>query len=174
MVGDREGDGARWRMGGWWGYSEGLTLRKCSINKAINICCAKMLCKRALHNIWSVFTQHMLSDLMYKCWVGLDQHPVPIRTTYVVRNWFSLNICCAKRLIQTIGTTYWSTSPNISYHVLNVVQTHDVVPKCWSRWLEQPFAQHMLCQNVVQSGLHNIFTQHMLIGFWINMMLIAS
>ena len=38
-----------------------------SINKAINICCAKMLCKRALHNIWSVFTQHMLSGLRYKC-----------------------------------------------------------------------------------------------------------
>ena len=157
-------------------YSEGLTLRKCSINKTTNICCAKMLCKRALHNIWSVLTQHMLSDLVYKCWVGLDQHPVPIRTTYVVRNWFSLNICCVKMLLQMFGTTYWSTSPKNSYicskccantrccskMLIKVTWTTFcstyVVSKCCAKWFAQHFhttyADRLLDQHDVDQFLN--------------------
>ena len=140
--------------------------------------------------------QHMLCQNVVQA--SFAQHLERFHTTYVewtdvqMLSWFGStsgsnphNICCAKLvftqhlLCEKVDPNDWNNILiNISQHllssVLNVVQTHDVVPKCWSRWLEQPFAQHMLCQNVVQSGLHNIFTQHMLIGFWINMMLIAS
>ena len=97
----------------------------------------------------------------------------------------SHNICCAKLvftqhlLCENVDPNVWNNiliniSQSLLSSVLNVVQSPDVVPKCWSMWFVQHFTQHMLCQNVVQYGLYSILTQHMLIIIWINMMLIAS
>jgi len=140
--------------------------------------------------------QHMLCQNVVQA--SFAQHLGGFYTTYV--EWtdiqmlsgfgstcsFSLhNICCAK-LVLTQHLLYENVDPNgwnnilinISQSrlssVLNVVQSPDVVPKCWSMWVVQHFTQHMLCQNVVQTILYNILTQHMLIIIWINMMLIAS
>ena len=84
-----------------------------------------------------------------------------------------LNICCAKLVngstfvVQKCWFNQLDQHPDqhLPSSVLNVVQTHDVDPKCWSRWLAQHFAQHFVEWNVVQTSLHNIFTQHMLISF---------
>ena len=127
------------------------------IQKPINKCCVKMLCKALCTTFW-----HNI------CWAKgcsshLDQHfgtTSCVCTTFrtdVVHFGRCCSICCSKRLDQHFHTTNVEWKPIL----------HNICCANWNRMLIQThstfvsqFTQHMLCQNapnVVQSSLAQHF-----------------
>ena len=122
-----------------------------------------MLCKRASHNIWRVFTQQLLC--------GLESDVVPnslnictaIHTTFVVRNWIWNNICCVKMLFQV----NWN---NILNNISINYRKCRVNTWCWSKMLikrtrttfRSTFCAKKLSEMLCKAFWNNILDQQML------------